>query len=209
MKRFTIGNSTAAIATTLLLGACASQVPVREAAVPASDYARTFQLAQAELRERRFAFDRVDAPQGILTTLPKEEPGLAKPWEAPPGLDQATEDLLTHQRRLVQVVFVPASQDAPAPASLQDKAKQVMVDPDRDLIEQPTDLRMVVRVLVERIERPGLRVSPDSVRLASQTIDPQVEGAGLWPRFSRVVREDDRLAGEILRDIQQRIAKPQ
>lgn len=195
------------LAVTWLLGGCASQVPVREAAVSADGYARAFQSAQEELRQRRFAFDRVDAPQGILTTLAKDEPGLAKPWEAPPGLDQAAEDLLTHQRRLVQVLFVPAGQEQQSTTSAAQQASQILVDPDRDLIEQPVDVRMVVRVYVERLERPGLRVSPDSVRLSSQTIDPQVEGAGLWPRFSRVVREDDRLAGEILRGIQQRLTQ--
>ncbi|MBY0308331.1 MAG: hypothetical protein K2Q09_06290, partial [Phycisphaerales bacterium] len=90
-----------------LLGACAptGATALSGARIPAAEYAGAFQAARQTLRDYRFELDRVDAPQGVLTSAPRASPGLAKPWEVESG-SAAVDDLLSFQQRTVQVAFI-------------------------------------------------------------------------------------------------------
>jgi hypothetical protein len=188
----------AAVVFAAMLGGCASNAGAPPGVeVSAAGYADAFEAARDVLRERRWLLERVDAPQGVLTTQPRSEPGLARPWDAPPGLDQATEDLLHRQQRVVRIAFVTRGMsDDHFPAT----------DPQRDLLDEPVDTVMRVHVGVERIERPGQRVPVDAIRLASRTIDPELEAQGLLPRYVVELREDPRLGSDIEREIAARLA---
>jgi hypothetical protein len=164
------------------------------AQIPADQYANTFQAARDVLRDRRFILDRVDAPQGILTSEPSQNPGLARPWNAMSGLAQAVEDVVQYQQRVVRVAFVPINESQ--------SGNQVgLTNPDRNLLLTPAETVLQVRVSVERIERPGVRTSPDSVRLRSRTIDPTLEAAGVLPTYAFTVRDDEILARTLAQDI--------
>lgn len=184
------------------LGGCATQdaSALAGARIPADSYARTFQAAREVLRDYRYTADRVDAQQGVLTSLARSEPGLAKPWEARSGAAAAWEDLANYQQRTIHVAFVQGEASGRAPGTTILPA----TDPDRDLASEPRDTTMLVRVLVDRFERDGRRVSQDSVRVVRQAIDPVLREKGQWPGYLVAGRDDALLAADLLRIILER-----
>lgn len=175
--------------------------------MPADQYALAFQAARDTLRDARYSLDRVDAPQGVLTSVPKSEPGLAKPWEAHSGTQAAVDDFLQYQQRTVQVAFITGQppQHKPGDAILP------LTNPDRDLTVEPAETTMLVRVVVQRIERDGQRVSADSVRVTRQAVDPELKAKGFWPSYLVQVDDDSVLAASLLQEIvarMQRTAPP-
>jgi hypothetical protein len=184
--------------TALHLGGCASTETsaLAGAHVPADQYARTFQAARDVLREYRYSSDRVDAPQGVLTSLAKSDPGVAKVWEAKSGANAAWEDLLNYTQRTVQIAFITGE-------GVDTGVGRKIIppsDPDRDLVAIPRDTTMLVRVVVERVERDGRRISADSVRVERRAVDPSRQEKGvagdLVPQ-----RDDAVLAADLLRAI--------
>ncbi|HYC99747.1 MAG TPA: hypothetical protein VEB22_00840 [Phycisphaerales bacterium] len=183
----------------LMSGGCASSEPsaLAGAHIPADRYAATFQAARDVMLDYRYTADRVDAPQGVLTSLPRSEPGLAKIWEARSGARAAWDDLLNYRQRTVQVTFVTAAAADRQP----DSSIIPPTDPDRDLAAQPRDTTMLVRVLVEQYERPDRRISLDSVRVTRQAVSAtSPEDASRGPYL--VTQHDDNvLAADLLRAI--------
>lgn len=181
------------------LGGCASQPPTALAGahIPADRYAQTFQAARETLRDHRFGLDRVDAPQGVLTTASRASAGALRPWESESGSGAAMDDVLSYQDRTVQVAFVTG----PTPTRQPDTPVIPMSDPDRDLVADPRETTMLVRVTVHRVERPGRRVSMDTVRVARQASDPVLVQSGVWPSYLVEEADDDVLAAQLLRAI--------
>lgn len=197
MPRTTIA---AAIAlASLVIGGCASQdaSALAGASVSADRYASTFQAAREVLREFRYAEERIDAQQGVITSLPRSGPGIAKPWEARSGAAAAWEDLVNYQQRTVRISFVAGAPGERAPG---DKVI-APTDPDRDLAALPQDTTLLVRVIVERFERDGRRVGANSVRVERQAVNPAVLERGEWPRVLVQVSDDTVLAADLLHAI--------
>ena len=185
----------------MLLGACAStspgttpaQVePVFEVEVAAEQYVQTFQAVRDTLREQRFVLDRIDAPLGVLTTLPKPGVGYARPWEGP--TDSPMQDIAQQQRRVVRVTFRP-------PGSTISRS---LDDPSINLVDQTTTTIMRVDAIVERVERPGKRPQFDAVRMTSQSIAPELEARGMTPAYIVPIRRDNVLASYLLGQITER-----
>lgn len=200
----------AAFALTMVtahLGGCATPdtSALTGSHVPAERYTRTFQAARDVLREYRFTTDRVDAPQGVLTSLPRTSPGIGRPWEAHSGSEAAWVDTINFQQRAVQVVFVTGT----VPARQEGGRLLPPTDPDRDLAQSPQDTTMLIRVTVDRVERDGRRVSADSVRIERQAIDPAMQQSGNWPRYLVQEPDDKVLAATLLRLIVARSETPQ
>jgi hypothetical protein len=199
LRRLSTTLGLAALISGLALGGCASQPPtaLSGAHIPADRYAQTFQAARETLRDHRFGLDRVDAPQGVLTTASRASAGAAKPWEAESGSGAAVDDLLSYQDRTVQVAFVTG----PAPTRQSGTPVIPLSDPDRDLVTDPRETTMLVRVTIHRVERPGRRISMDSVRVGRQASDPALVQDGLWPSYLVEEADDDVLAAQLLRAI--------
>lgn len=189
---------------TALMGGCASPEAsaLYGAHVSPDEYARTFQAARETLRDYRFALDRVDAPQGVLTTAERSEPGLLKPWAAHSGTTAAVNDLVNFQQRIVHVAFVTG----PAPAHNPGEAVIPMTDPGRDLVSDPRATTMLVRVVVQRVERPDRRVSMDTVRVERQAIDPVMREKDMWPSYLAPAQDDTVFAAQLLKEIVARSA---
>ncbi|MDX2148385.1 MAG: hypothetical protein SFZ23_12765 [Planctomycetota bacterium] len=183
--------------------------------VPAGAYPQAFEAAKAVLREHRFTLDRVDARAGVILTEQRHSAGLATPWDA----DQATaedelQDLLNRRQRTVRVVFAPpvastttgssnptasSGLDNPRPTSLPPE-----LDPLRDLRATPGPLVARVQVVVERLNRPNLQLSPRTVRLRNYTYDPDLIAGG-QTRVDDDVALSKRLAGEMLAELDKRL----
>ncbi|HZW06408.1 MAG TPA: hypothetical protein VFF65_04735 [Phycisphaerales bacterium] len=198
--------ATALALSALLAGGCATNEPsaLAGAHIPADQYAATFQAARDVLLDYRYTADRVDAPQGVLTSLPRSEPGLGKVWEARSGVAAAWDDLLNYRQRTVHVSFVTAAASARQP----DSSIIPPTDPDRDLAAQPRDTTMLVRVLVEQYERPDRRVSLDSVRVTRQAVNTTSPQEAERGPYLATQHDDNVLAADILRAILDRTRHP-
>jgi len=187
----------AAATAAALLGACASQPPsaLTGARVPSERYSATFQAAREVVRAHRFTTDRVDAQQGVITTIGRPGGGVLRPWDAQSGAAAAWDDSLNYQLRAVQVVFLTA--DAPSRA---DSGRIIPpAHPDRDLAAAPEETTLLVRVTVDRVERDSRQISADSVRVERQAVNPELAAQGNWPRYLVQQPDDTVLAAELLR----------
>lgn len=159
-----------------------------------------FDLARDILREEGFVLDRVDAQGGVITTRAKTTAGFATPWHSDQSTaSQEVEDLASRQQRTVRITF-----EAPNGTMFEDLRSAEAAG------TESTELTMTVRVIVERMSRPGWRVNTTSVRLSSYCIDTELRDRGMAGQYA-VAREDDqdlaeRLANEIL-SRQARIAR--
>lgn len=191
LVRSTVFSSTLTLLLTALGGCSSAGTSTTEESVrllvPAAKYAETFQAARDTLRLERFDLDRVDAPRGVLTSQPKDAPGIARPWDA--RTDSMWQDAAAHQLRSVRITFRQ-------PGFTGDRGVD---DPSVDLVEQPRDTEMLVQASVERVQRPGRRAQVDSVRMTSQATSPDLDARAMSPRYSVFTREDSRLAA-MLRD---------
>jgi len=171
--------------TIACLTGCGSTTPSREFAVPHGQYADAFEATKDVLREQEFELARVDAREGVVSTLPRQWAGFMTPWipqDAEPGA--AIDGFLNHERRRARVVFDPPIGEA-------------LHDPWVDRRSFDGALTGRVDVTVERIQRPNRRVGVPSVRLSSFARDPEGEALGEPSWFVVDSHSDEYLAGRI------------
>lgn len=190
---------TRTLGLTLVCGAalagCASPLPVTEFRVPPGRYAEAFDAAKDVLRESEFELARVDAREGVVTTLPRQWAGFATPWIPHAEEDgAATKGFLNHERRRARVVFDPPVGSAIADDSL-----------DRRTFDGALNGRVLVTV--ERIQRPNRRVGVPSVRLSSFARDPEAEALGEPAWFAVESHSDEDLAGRLASQIRSRLGE--
>jgi len=168
------------------LAGCAAPQGPPAVAVATGQYDRAFDAVRDTLTRYRFELERVDARAGVITTRPKSTGGLATPWDREQStLDQAWENLLDEQRRIVRVTFEPwepMSGTTPAPP------------PDRDLRALDQGMIAHVDVVIERVQHACRRLEPSSIQLSSVTEDPALRERGLWPSYNVAFSQDPLLA---------------
>ena len=54
-----------------------------------------------------------------------------------------------------------------------------------------------MRVVLERIHRPGRRIDETSIFLSSQTEDPTLRERSMWPRYAVATIEEEELAARL------------
>lgn len=204
------------------LSGCAARPPhVTGAPVAPGSYDAAFVAAKDSLREFAFELDRVDGVGGLISTHTRRSSGIATPWiPHSDGLGGAVDGAFEYERRRAVVTFdapdaprspAPETSGAEAPATAAAPAADPGV-PEWNIAREPVApdnaLTANVRVWVERVYRPGRRVSPTSVRLSSFTSDPELRDAGLEPAIIVPVREDPSLAAKIAADISRRLGAP-
>jgi len=209
------------IACTAALAACASHTGERSSAEQASDgreaaiatapapaVTRTvetggyageggyFDIARDVLRDEGFILERVDAQLGVILTRPKTTAGLATPWHTDQStIEQEIDDLANRQQRTVRITFAAAGSDPSGSTSPAPDA------PPTDLRAAQTPIDMSVRVIVERLQRPGRRISSASVRLSTYSIDTDFKDRGLAYGYAVPIEDDQNLAARLADEI--------
>ncbi len=143
-----------------------------------ASYEAAFRAARDELRDQGYLLDRVDVIAGVITTQRT-------------GTPRDLADLAHRQQHSVRVTFTPpAAEEAEAP-------------PGEGAFTSAAGGRtMQVRVIVDRIYRPGWRVpSSSSVRFSSVATNPELEARGLQPLYSTAIAEDRDLAAKLTADL--------
>lgn len=197
----------------VMLGAAAGMVgcaspriePVVD--VPAGRYEEAFQSAREVLRERRFSIDRVDARAGVITTRARSSAGLVTPWDGDQStIEQEIDDAANWQQRRVRIEFVPAGvqSGAASAGAAGGGSEPVVASPEDALLTR--DLRdaafagapMVanVRVIVERINRPGRQLSTKTTRVTGFSPELTRPEGGL-----RRLEDDDEFARRLAAEI--------
>ena len=191
----------------------AEVAPAVRRSVPSGGYSGEggyFDLARDVLRDEGFILERVDAQGGVITTRPKTTAGLATPWHSDQStLSQEIDDLASRQQRTVRITFAApgvtmfddlraATTGSTAPGSTGSTGSAAVADGAAGSGE----MTMTVRVILERMSRPGWRVNTTSVRLSTYSIDTDLRDRGVGGQYA-VAREDDqdlaeRLANEIV-----------
>ncbi len=169
-----------------MLGGCSSSSSVQTFEVPAGLYAAAFDASRDVLRDRRFVLDRVDAGEGVVTSLPKPTSGLATPWDA----DQSTladevEDLVHAQQRRVRISFVSQAGEG---TDFSNTACVGRVD-----------------VVLERMYLVGWQPSGKAILHSGFATDPIAQADGRSARYEVPIARDDALAARIARDIRDRL----
>jgi hypothetical protein len=67
---------------------------------------------------------------------------------------------------------------------------------------------MYVRVILDRIYRPGWRLSTTAINLSTRATDPALVQRSMQPRYDVAYDEDRLLAARITRDIRKRMQRP-
>jgi hypothetical protein len=177
----------------LLAGCSAPKAPPAIAVAP-GQYAQAFDTARDTLTRYRFELERVDARAGVITTRPKSTGGLATPWDREQStLEQAWEDLLDEQRRIVRITFEPAGPASGTPPP----------PPETDLREAASPLTAHVDVVIERVQHAGRRLEPSAIQLSSVTEDPALRERGLWPSYNVAFSQDPLLARRLAEAIRE------
>ena len=172
------------------LGGCASG-GATELAIGPGEYAVAFDAARDVLRDARFEIDRVDARAGVITTAPK-----TTTW-------RDLEDVLNRHGRRVRVSFEPAGEPVGGEAGEAAEGNTI-----RDLLtEEPGELVMRVRGVVEREQRPGWRLESSAAHLSTRAEDPALVRRGMEPGYTVAVREDAALGGELAQRIAKRLRR--
>lgn len=180
------------------LAGCATADSPTELVIEAGDYPHVFEAAKATLRSMRFDLERIDARAGVISTAEKSTAGLFMPWDAGwSSFRQDLEDTVQHQRRRARITFErPEAAGAPPPES------------DQDLREQTGLLTMRVRVVIERVQRPGWRINTTSIGLSTRAVDPALAGRDMIPEYRVAIGEDAAFSARLLRAIRQRQDQP-
>ncbi|TVQ61862.1 MAG: hypothetical protein EA379_05880 [Phycisphaerales bacterium] len=181
------------IATLPALTGCASRAnadAVPAFSVPAGAYTAAFDAARAALRDEGYTLDRVDARAGVITTRPRVEPAIA-----PSGAAGDADSWWNSQRSVARVEFAPEDRE---PSGATDH-------PDTDLRADDAPMQARVIVTIERLQRPGRRIEPVSIRLSSIWNEPGWEDRAMQPGHTTVQRRDQTHAATLARRIQERI----
>jgi len=137
-------------------------------------YADAFTGVTEVLRAQGYELERVDARAGIITTRPLASSGVWTPWiTSERTARDEIESSLHRQRRLAEVRFLGTQ---------------------GDFRLTPDPLRLEVRVSVERVYQPGVRVTPASVRLRHVSEDPGLDLPRDEPVFAVSMRSDQAAA---------------
>jgi hypothetical protein len=191
------------------LASCASKAkPYPAVAVSAGKYAEAFEVAKDALREFQFDLDRVDAAGGIVTTHARGSAGFATPWVPhTSSLGESARGFVERERRRAAVVFQPAGATLPdTAAGTPETGLGKPIDLALEPMNPEAEMTAHVRVWIERVYRPGRRVSATSVRLSSFTSDPELREQGLEPAFAVETKSDSALEGRIASWISGRLA---
>lgn len=177
----------------LALASCTREVDVRAPVLSGygeqESYEYAFRCARDTLRDQGYLIERVDAESGVITTQRTSEVR---------GID----DLANRQRHYVRVTFSP-------PAESQGQTEAGAPDEVTGRAAPVGDRVLLVRVVVERVQRPGWRVPPSSsVRLSRTTYDPALGERELYPVYAVATGEDRSLANRLTDAILQRIGTP-
>ncbi len=184
------------------LASCASKAkPDPTVAVPAGKYAEAFEVAKDALREFQFELDRVDAAGGIVTTHARGSAGFATPWVPhTSSLGESARGFVERERRRAAVVFEPTGTTRPtadAGTATAEPQPNKPIDLALEPVNPDAEMTARVRVWIERVYRPGRRVSATSVRLSSFTSDPELREQGLEPAFAVETKSDDALEARL------------
>jgi len=175
-----------ALLAACVLGGCSSSSPVQTFEIPAGQYAAAFDATRDVLRDRRFVLDRVDAGEGVVTSLPKPTSGLATPWDADQSaFADEVEDLVHAQQRRVRVSFVSQAGDG---TDFSNAACVGRVD-----------------VVLERMHLVGWQPSGKAILHSGFATDPVAQAEGRAARYEVPIARDDALAARIARDIRDRL----
>lgn len=156
-----------------------------------------FEVARETLRDNGYMLERVDAVSGVITTRPKTTAGIATPWHSDQStFEQELSDFANRQQRIVRITFAPVGRT------------QHELAPD-DLRATAGQIDMTVRVVVERLNRPGRKVDTTSVRMSSYFTDTELESRGLSWQYAVADEEDRALAERLADEILGRVGKPQ
>ncbi|RMD64107.1 MAG: hypothetical protein D6824_04425 [Planctomycetota bacterium] len=188
----------AGLAVALLEACAAAPSPATDRAdrslvAPPGRYAQTFDAVRDVLRDLGLALDRVDARSGVITTVPASSGGLFTPWSRlDPSLADAFRRTLRYERVRVRVRFAPVDAEGAS---------------EFDIRRFDKGARVVVEALVEPVDRPGLRVSPISPRLASVTrsSDAAPPAAPRAPFPASLPERDEHLERAISRAVRKRL----
>jgi len=218
----------AIVAATLLSG-CATRPTETTIVINPADYDIAFTAARQALRDERFRLERVDAAEGLITSRPLNTGGIATPFDSEQTtLEDEWQDFIGDRRRVAVITFEPlpdrslANRPQPAdrgtssaPARTQTAAPQTPLRDLRDLQQQrpnqDTDpaILLRVRVVIERMQQPGIQVPPTAVRRTSRFTDIEWARRGAQAPYPVPVGTDDHLAARITRRIQNALADSQ
>lgn len=217
-----------ALAAGLLTG-CAARSTETTILISPAEYNTAFTAAREALRAERFRLERVDAAEGLITTRPLNTGGLATPLDTEQStLEDEWQDFIGDRRRVALITFEPlqdrslATQPptadrsaSSAPARTQTAAPQTQLRDLREPTQIPTDqqpqdpaILVRVRVVVERMQQPGVQVSPVAVRRTSRFTDIDWARRGAQAPFPVPVGTDDKLAARITQRIRESIETP-
>lgn len=188
------------------LAACSAPPrPTTGIIIPAGKYTQAFDAARDAVRELRFDLERVDARQGVLSTRAKPTDGLATPWDLEQTTtEQELEDLVNQQSRKVRIVFTARGQTSPGGATtdeLGDLPPLQDAPMPQDLLSHPGSVTMRVLVTRSRTQRPGWRLSTNSVRSSTFAIDPARGETADDAEFESPAGEDRDLATRVLESV--------
>jgi len=168
-----------------MLPGCVPPTGNPELSIAPDEYSKAIAATRDVLRSCRFQVDRVDAAEGGVTTAPKGTSGLATPWDGEQSsFKQELEDLGNSQERRVRVTF--------------DRGTAPNAD---------AKITARVEVVIDRIQRPGWRPTPKSVRHSTITMDPDLAARQMWPEYTVPIRQDAEFASEIARKIERRMGE--
>ncbi len=174
---------------------CASKTPPATFEVSAGGYAQAFESAKDVLRDAAFELDRVDARDGVIVTAPRQWAGAATPWiPHSTGMRSSLEGLSHHERRYARVVFEPVG--------------GATAGNRQDLREFDGKVSATVEVVVERVYRPGRRVSAAGIRLTSTAVDPAKVQRRMQPQFIEEHGRDPELAARLSAKMSAAAAEP-
>ena len=178
------------VASALLIG-CAPKTVPSALHFASAEYPIVFQAAKDVLRDAEFELDVVDARRGVLTTQPRLAAGFATPWiPHTKGLSASIGVFLQHEMRQARVTFVPESGQIPA-----------------DVRVFEGTLVANIEVTTRRIHRPGRRVSPISIRIASFSRDTTPGATHNRDNFTYTERDDPKLARRLSNTLIRRVER--
>lgn len=172
------------------LGGCGASGPPAFQ-VQAGQYQAAFNASRDVLRDYRFAIERVDAAEGVISTKDKSSAGLATPWDGVQTTPkQELSDMLNEQHRRVRITFRPTGDS-----------------PSTDPPSSQTSCEGDVQVVIYRVQSALVRPSSRSIQLTTTAVDPGLSAKQIWSKYDVPVERDEALERRIARAIEVRLAE--